>query len=115
LWCNVNDRSSIYSSNKFSEYFNKNNEFELGNNSVIDMEVDCEKKTIYYFINKKQCPYYVSDISSSSFPLLFGFSSFNSPIIEVLSVQKLNKLNSLVNSSVECKALSWVFVYFIHY
>jgi hypothetical protein len=94
----------IWSCNKCSETFNKNNEFGLEDNSTVDVEVDCEKKTIYYFINKKQSPYYISDISSSSFPLLFGFSSDESPIIEVLSIHKLNRSNSYVNSSVECKA-----------
>jgi hypothetical protein len=103
----------IWSSNKDSEYFNKNNEFELEDNSTVDVEVDCEKKAIYYFINKKQCPAYVSDISSSSFPLLFGFASDESPIIEVLSVQKLNKLYSLVNSSVACEPMKWVFMYLL--
>jgi hypothetical protein len=84
--------------------FNSNNEFNVGNNSVVEIEVDMEKKVIYYFINNKQCPYYISDVSSS--PLLFGISALNSnAILEVLSVKKMRK--SSVDPSVPCKAMKW--------
>jgi hypothetical protein len=112
LYLHPSDIVCILSSFKVSEFFNKNKEFELEDNSTVEVEVDCERKTIYYFINKKQCPFYVSDISSSSFPLLFGFRSCDSPIIEIISIHKLNRNNSYINSSVKCKAMSWVF-YFI--
>jgi hypothetical protein len=106
--------AQIGSGGNYSDFFNGNNEFELINNSTIDIEVNCEKKTIYYFINKKQCPYYISDISSSSFPLLFGFSAYRSPIIEIISLFKILPSFSYVNPPVECKPLKWVlFVYFI--
>jgi hypothetical protein len=63
-----------------------------------------EKKVIYYFINKKQCPYYISDVSSS--PLLFGIRAFQSnSILEVLSVKKMVKSSS--DPSVRCKAMKW--------
>jgi hypothetical protein len=101
---------SIYfcSGGNFSEYFNKNNEYELEDNSIVDLEVDCEKKTTYFFINRKQCPYYISDISSSSFPLLFGFSSYCSPIIEIISLSKIIPSSSYINLSVKCKPIKWV-------
>jgi hypothetical protein len=64
-----------------------------------------EKKVIFYFINKKQCPYYISDISS--FPLLFGISAIQSnAILEVLSVKKIVKSSS--DPSVPCKAMKWI-------
>jgi hypothetical protein len=63
-----------------------------------------EKKVIFYFINKKQCPYYISDVCSS--PLLFGISGYNSStILEVLSIKKMMK--SSANTFVRCEAMKW--------
>jgi hypothetical protein len=104
--------ADIGSGKNWSEMFNKNNEFEYRKNSVIDVEVDCENKTIYFFINKKQCPYYISDISS--FPLLFGFTSFRSPIIEVVLLFKMHRSSSFVNSSVLCKPVKCVSIYLLY-
>jgi hypothetical protein len=71
---------------------------------MIEVEVDMEKKMIFYFINSKQCPYYISDVSSS--PLLFGISADDSnAILEVLSVKKMVK--SSADSSVPCEAMKW--------
>jgi hypothetical protein len=98
----------ISSSGNWSELFNKTNEFEYKDNSIVDIEVDCEKKTIYFFINKKQCPYYISDVSSFSFPLLFGFRSSRHPIIEVRSLFKILPSSSYVDPSIDCKSLKWV-------
>jgi hypothetical protein len=106
--------TNICSGGNSSEWFNKNNEFKYGNNSVVDIEADCEKKTIHYFINKNQCPYYISYISSSSFPLLFGFSSKYSPIVEVISLFKIFSSSSYINSSFECKPIKWV-LFFLFY
>jgi hypothetical protein len=100
----------IRSGESKSEKFNENNELELGDNSFVNVEVDCEKKTIYFFINKIQYPYYVSEICSSSFPLLFGFSSWSSPIIKVISLFKILPSSSYINHSVECKPIKWVCV-----
>jgi hypothetical protein len=116
LFLHYDYSARIYSANNYSEEFNENNEFEYENNSIVDVEVDCEKKTIYFFINKKQCPYYVSDISSSSFPLLFGFRSCNSPIVEIISLFKILPSSLYTNSSFKCKPVKWVlFIYFFNY
>jgi hypothetical protein len=104
--------AQIISHRNYSGYFNQNNEYEYGNNSVVDVEVDCEKKTIYFFINKKQCPYYISDISSS-FPLFFGFNSAYSPIFEVLSLFKILPSSSYVNPFIQCIPVKWVLIYFL--
>jgi hypothetical protein len=82
--------AQICSGGHDSKLFNKNNEFEYEDTSVVDIEIYCEKKTIHFFINKKQCPYYISSISSSSFPLLFAFSSrYCSTIIQIISLFKI--------------------------
>jgi hypothetical protein len=81
-----------------------NNEYNFGDNSVVEVEVDMEKKVIFYFINKKQYPYYICDVSSS--PLLFGISSYYSNcILEVLSIKKIVKSSS--DPSVSCEAMKW--------
>jgi hypothetical protein len=107
------DFSALLRSGKnFSDYFNRNDEFKYNYNSIVDVEVDCEKKTIYFFIYKKQCPYYVSDICSSSFPVLFGFSSYSSPIIEVFSLSKILPSSSYIKSSLKCEEVKWVLILF---
>jgi hypothetical protein len=90
--------------NNWSENFNENKEYNVGDNTEVEVEVNMEKKVIFYFINKKQCPYYISDISSS--PLLFGISAYNSNcILEVLSIKKIVKSSS--DSSVPCEVIKW--------
>jgi hypothetical protein len=97
---------------KCSPKFNKNNEYKFGDNSIVDVEVDMNKKTIHYFINNNLCPYYHSNISSS--PLLFGINGFNSKgIIEVTSINKMKK--SSINSSAKCKAIKWIKVLFFNF
>jgi hypothetical protein len=88
----------------WSENFSENNEYNVGDNTVVEVEVDMEKKVIFYFINKKQCPYYISDVSSS--PLLFGIRAYwSNSILEVLSVKKIVKSSS--DPSVLCEAVKW--------
>jgi hypothetical protein len=94
----------IRSGGYWSEYFNKNNEYNVGDNTVVEVEVDMEKKVIFYFINKKQCPYYICDVFS--FPLLFGIRAYNSNcILEVLSIKKIVKSSS--DRSVPCETIKW--------
>jgi hypothetical protein len=96
--------ADIGSGNNWSKYFDENNEYNVGDNTVVEVEVDMEKKMIFYFINKKQCPYYISDISSS--PLLFGISAkYSNAILEVLSIKKMEK--STADPSVVCEAIKW--------
>jgi hypothetical protein len=96
--------AAIISGGKWTEYFNRNNEYNVGDNTVVEVEVDMEQKVIFYFINNKQCPYYISDVSC--FPLLFGISAYNSNcILEVLSIKKIVKSSS--DPSVSCKAMKW--------
>jgi hypothetical protein len=73
--CNVDD-IQIGSGWEWSSKFNTNNEYKFGDNSIVDVEVNMNKKTIHYFINNNLCPYYHSDISSS--PLLFGINAIYS-------------------------------------
>jgi hypothetical protein len=98
------DCAKIGSGNYWSGNFNENNEYNIGDNTVVEVEADMKKKVIFYFINKKRCPYYISDVSSS--PLLFAISGFNSKaILEILSIKKIVKSSS--NPFVPCKAMKW--------
>jgi hypothetical protein len=98
------DYAQIRSGYNWSENFNENNEYNVGDNTVVEVEVDMEKKVIFYFINKKQCPYYISGVSSS--PLLFGICAwFSNSILEVLSIKKIVKSSS--DPSVPCEAMKW--------
>jgi hypothetical protein len=101
---NSSNYALIRSRGKWSEYFNKNNEYNVGDNTVVEVEADMEKKVIFYFINNKQCPYYISDVSSS--PLLFGIREwYSNSILEVLSVKRMVKSSS--DPSVLCQAIKW--------
>jgi hypothetical protein len=98
------DWAKIGSGGNWSGNFNENNEYNVGDNTIIEAEVDIEKKVIFYFINKKQCPYYISDVFSS--PFLFGITAGGSDaILEVLSIKKMVKSSS--DSSVPCEAIKW--------
>jgi hypothetical protein len=96
--------AEIFSGGNWSDNFNWNNKYNVGDNTVVEVEVDMEKKVIFYFINKKQCPYYVCDVSSS--PLLFGINAYYSnSILEILSIKKIVKSSS--DPSVPCEAIKW--------
>jgi hypothetical protein len=46
--------AQICSGGNISNDFNRNNKYKLGDNSIIDVEVDCEKKIEHeYFFAKK--------------------------------------------------------------
>jgi hypothetical protein len=103
------DDIDIGSGDVWSSDFNSNNEYEFGDNSIVDMEVDMNKKTIHYFINNNLCPYYHFDISSS---LLFGISGYNSKgIIEIISVKKMRRTS--VNPCSKCEGMKWIKVLFL--
>jgi hypothetical protein len=98
------DYAQIISGGNWSHNFNNNNEYNVGDNTVVEVEVDMEKKVIFYFIKKKQCPYYISDVSSS--PFLFGIRAlYSNSILEILSINKIVKSSS--DHSVPCKAMKW--------
>jgi hypothetical protein len=98
------DYAQIISGGKWTENFNKNNEYNVGDNAVVEVEVDMKKKVIFYFINGKQCPYYICDVSC--FPLLFGINAINSnSILEILSIKKIVKSSS--DPSVRCETMKW--------
>jgi hypothetical protein len=102
LYCS--DWAQIGCGYNWSGNFNRNKEYYVGDNTEVEVEIDMEKKVIFYFINKKQCPYYISDVSSS--PLLFGISAYYSnAILEVFSVKKIVKSSS--DPYVRCKAMKW--------
>jgi hypothetical protein len=79
VWLYGSNYAQICSGDKRSGNFNRNNEYNVGDNTLVEVEVDIKKKEIFYFINKKQCPYYICDVFSS--PLLFGISAYNSNCI----------------------------------
>jgi hypothetical protein len=114
LYLGVDCTVFICSGENCSQTFNKNNELQYRNNSIVDIEVGCEKKTIFFFINKKQCPYYISEISSSSFPLLFGFRSWKSPVIEIVSLFKILPPSSYISPSSECEEIKWVLIFLFY-
>jgi hypothetical protein len=79
-------------------------EYDLGDNTEVEIEVDMEKKGIFYFINKMQCPYYICGVSSSS--LLFGISAdYSNAVLKVLSVKKMEK--SSAHPSLKCDGIKW--------
>jgi hypothetical protein len=83
--------------------FNINNELKIGDGSIVEVDVDMEKKEIHYTVNNILCPYYHHNVSSS--PLLFGFRSSNSTsIIEVISVQYL--IRSRIDPSAKCEEIN---------
>jgi hypothetical protein len=96
----------IYSESNISPEFNENNKHIIANNSFVEVEVNINKKAVFFFMNHKQYLYYVFPIPSSVFPLLFGISGHNtSSVVEVISVQKL--LRSSFYVSAECEKISW--------
>jgi hypothetical protein len=104
MWLHGSNWAKISSGGKWSLNFNWNNKYNVGDNTVVEVEADVEKKVIFYFINKKQCPYYISDVSSSR--LLFCIRTLNSnSILEVLSIKKIVKSSS--DRSVPCEAIKW--------
>jgi hypothetical protein len=100
--CSVNN-FQICSWDICSPNFNNNNELKMGDGSVVEVDVDMEKKEIHYTVNSILCPYYHHNVSSS--PLLFGFRASNSSsIIEVISVQKL--IRSSIDPSAKCEEIN---------
>jgi hypothetical protein len=98
------DWAKIASGGNWSVNFSSHNKYNVGDNTVVEVELDMKKKVIFYFINKKQCPYYISDVSAS--PLLFGIRArWSNCILEVLSVKKIVRSSS--DPSVPCEAIKW--------
>jgi hypothetical protein len=61
-------------------------------------------KTLHFFLNKKQLPYVIYNITSS--PLCFGISGYNTKsTIEIISLLKLNE--PTINNNIECTKFSW--------
>jgi hypothetical protein len=101
---NGSNYAQIFSGGNWSENFNWNKEYNVGDNTVVEVEVDMKKKVIFYFINKKQCPYYICDVSC--FPLLFGIRALGSNcILEILSIKKIVKSSS--DPSIPCETIKW--------
>jgi hypothetical protein len=94
----------ICSGDYCSYCFNENNNLKVGNNSLVEVEIDINKKIVLFYINGMQCPYYVDDVVSS--PLLFGVSGRDTQsIVEILLVQKLS--NSSIISSLNNNKIKW--------
>jgi hypothetical protein len=78
--------------------FNQNNEYDVCDNTIIDVEVNTEIKSIFFIINRRVCPFYISNIYSCSFPLVFGISGlFTSSVVEVLYVYQLFRSSISIN------------------
>jgi hypothetical protein len=84
--------------------FNKSNEYGIGNNTTIDVELDAYSQTLFVFINHKPCPCYVRNIKASSFPLLFAVRGFDCAcVVEVASVCRLR--NPSFSAASVCRLL----------
>jgi hypothetical protein len=60
-------------------------------------------KTIFYFINKSDLPFYICNVS---FPVLFGVRGKCDDLqLEILSVQKLQRNSS--NKTMEYETIDW--------
>jgi hypothetical protein len=101
------DCQRICSGKNSSNFFNKSNEYNISENSIINVEIDANKKTVFFFINYIQCPYYISNIPDWSLPLLFGICGYQvvHSVIEIISIKKL--LRSTASNSVECVKIDW--------
>jgi hypothetical protein len=65
-------------------------QFPFIENSVVELELNMNEKTLYFFLNNKQIPYFICNVSSS--PLSFGISGcWTNSNIEIISLLKLHK------------------------
>jgi hypothetical protein len=75
----------------------------FGENSVIELELNMMNKTLHFFLNKKQLPYVIENITSS--PLCFGISSCYKINIEIISLLKLNEPTT--DNNITCSKFEW--------
>jgi hypothetical protein len=87
----------------FSPILNKE-QFPFVKNSVVELELNMNEKTLYFFLNNKQIPYFIYNISSS--PLSFGISGLNTnSSIEIISLLKLHK--PTINNNIPSEKIEW--------
>jgi hypothetical protein len=107
LYLSNNSMAEVGCGGNYSRLFNQNKDFDFNvtDNSTIQVRVDMNDKTAFYYINNNQFPVIVYNISSS--PLLFGISGIETEaVVEITSVQKI--LKRIAYSSVEYEEMEWV-------
>jgi hypothetical protein len=79
-------------------------QFPFFENSVVELELNINEKTLYFFLNNKQIPYFIYNISSS--PLSFGITGrWTNSSIEIISLLKLHK--PTINNNISFKKIEW--------
>jgi hypothetical protein len=79
-------------------------EFPFVENSIVELELNMNEKTLYFFLNNKQIPYFIYNTYSS--PLSFGISGeYTNSNIEIISLLKLHKPTT--NNNVRSVKLEW--------
>jgi hypothetical protein len=81
-------------------------QFHFVENCVVELELNVNEKTLYFFLNNKQIPYFIYNISSS--PLSFGISGYKTnSSIEIISFLKLHK--PTINNNIPSQKFEWPF------
>lgn len=70
--------------------------------TIISLEVDMSKKGVFFFVDKKQLPYYVRNVPEV---VVFALSGYNTISYEIKSFQKLS--NPSINPSLKCTEFDW--------
>jgi hypothetical protein len=85
---------------------NLGEESDFGENSIIDLELNMNNKSLYFFVNNKLLPYIVDNISSSS--LYFGITGYYTiSTVEVISFLKLRKPSFSLENTDSFKKYHW--------
>jgi hypothetical protein len=79
-------------------------QFPFAENSVVELELNMNEKTLYFFLNNKQIPYFIYNILSS--PLSFAISGqYTKSSIEIISLLKLHK--PTINYNIPSEKYEW--------
>jgi hypothetical protein len=79
---------------------------DFGENSIIELELNMNNKSLYFFYNNKLLPYVIDIISSSS--LYFGINGYNTiSTVEVISFLKLKKPSFSIDNTNSFKKYDW--------
>jgi hypothetical protein len=98
----------ILSGNTKSLIFYIDSSYKIPDNMIIEIEINPKNSSIFFFLNHRQCSYYICNICWSSYPLLFGISGCNTTSAVIInSVQKLVK--PISNTFFECRKIEWKF------
>jgi hypothetical protein len=96
--------SSIYYGDAFSACLE--NQYDFGENSIIELELNMNFKSLNFFYNNKLLSYVVDNISSSS--LYFFISGYcTNSTVEVISFLKLRKPSFSMDNTNSFKKFRW--------